>query len=207
MTLQWTSKFMNDQKKCKQKKELPVRLFIMRMAEAPAASATFALDVKLQLPRCTRMTSPVSYQIKDPIVVEFIKQQKTQAFNQKSRASHASEVSLWVELSGTRKIEANNTLFFGLLQQSGGSAMATLIWLARFSFDSKVGPNRAPTPTNSSSSWPLIQVGIFTYCIKPRKKITFHIQITCWPNIATTLAIKIYVQSHLIYIIVHYINN
>lgn len=45
-----------------------------------------------------------------------------------------------------------DTLFLGLLQQSGGSAKATLVWLAFLSFDSKVGPNRAPTPTNSSSS-------------------------------------------------------
>ena len=40
---------------------IQVRLLIMRMAEAPAASATFALVVKLQFPRCTRIISPVSY--------------------------------------------------------------------------------------------------------------------------------------------------
>lgn len=32
------------------------------MAEAPASSAIFALVVKLQFPRCTKMTSPTSYQ-------------------------------------------------------------------------------------------------------------------------------------------------
>lgn len=37
---------------------------MIMMAEAPAASATFVLVVKLQLPRWTRMTSPVSYQCK-----------------------------------------------------------------------------------------------------------------------------------------------
>lgn len=42
--------------------KIPVWLFIMRMAEAPASSAKFAFSVKLHLPRCTRITSPVSYQ-------------------------------------------------------------------------------------------------------------------------------------------------
>ena len=37
---------------------------MIMMAEAPAASATFVFVVKLQLPRWTRMTSPVSYQPK-----------------------------------------------------------------------------------------------------------------------------------------------
>ncbi|KAF5801274.1 hypothetical protein HanXRQr2_Chr06g0246241 [Helianthus annuus] len=37
---------------------VPVRLLIIRIAEAPAASATFALVVKLQFPRCTRIISP-----------------------------------------------------------------------------------------------------------------------------------------------------
>ena len=55
------------------------------------------------------------------------------------------------------------TWFLGLLQQSGGSASASLVWFACFSFDSKVGPKRAPTPTYSLSSKPLIQVGTFTY--------------------------------------------
>lgn len=58
------------------------------------------------------------------------------------------------------------TLFLGLLQQSGGSAKASLVWLARFSFDSNVGPNRAPTPTNSVTSIPSTQIGIFTYLRK-----------------------------------------
>lgn len=55
------------------------------------------------------------------------------------------------------------TLFLGLLQQSGGSARATMIWFARFSFDSNVGPNRAPIPTNCVTSWPSTQIGTLTY--------------------------------------------
>jgi len=55
-----------------------------------------------------------------------------------------------------------NTLFLGLLQQSGGSAMATLVWLARFSFDSNVGPNLAPTPTYSPLSTPSTEIGTLT---------------------------------------------
>lgn len=42
--------------------QIPVRLFMMRMAEALASSAIFALAVKLQFPRCTKMTSCASYQ-------------------------------------------------------------------------------------------------------------------------------------------------
>uniref|UniRef100_A0A2P2IPQ9 Uncharacterized protein MANES_01G256100 n=1 Tax=Rhizophora mucronata TaxID=61149 RepID=A0A2P2IPQ9_RHIMU len=38
-----------------------VWLFIMSTADAPAISATFALVVKLHLPRCTTTTSPVSF--------------------------------------------------------------------------------------------------------------------------------------------------
>lgn len=41
--------------------QTPVLLFIMRMAEAFASSAKFALAVKLQPPLCTRIASPVSY--------------------------------------------------------------------------------------------------------------------------------------------------
>ena len=123
----------------------PVWLLMMRTAEAPASSATFALVVKLQLPRYTKMTSPVSYQTLSTLRVGLV---------------------IW---TGTLKDrapvggKAKHTLFFGLLQQSGGSARASLVWSARFSFDSKVWPNRAPTPTNSISSLPSIQVATFTY--------------------------------------------
>ena len=41
---------------------LPLWLFIIRTAEAPAACAMFAFVVNLQWPRVTMMTSPVSYQ-------------------------------------------------------------------------------------------------------------------------------------------------
>lgn len=39
---------------------LPFWLFTMRIAEAPAACATFAFVVNLHLPRSTTITSPVS---------------------------------------------------------------------------------------------------------------------------------------------------
>lgn len=51
----------------------------MRIADAPADSAIFALNAKLQLPRCTRMTSPVSCQTKDTADVEFIIQNSLQS--------------------------------------------------------------------------------------------------------------------------------
>lgn len=40
---------------------IPLLLLMIRMADALAASAIFALFVKLQFPRSTKMTSPVSY--------------------------------------------------------------------------------------------------------------------------------------------------
>lgn len=47
--------------------------------------------------------------------------------------------------------------------------MATLVWLARFSFDSNVGPNLAPTPTYSPLSTPSIEIGTLT-----RTKLLSH---------------------------------
>jgi hypothetical protein len=58
--------------------------------------------------------------------------------------------------------KGNFTLFLGVLQQSGGSAIASLMRVACFSLDSKVGPNLAPTPTYSVYSDPLTRVGTFT---------------------------------------------
>lgn len=55
------------------------------------------------------------------------------------------------------------TLFLGLLQQSGGSASTSLVSLACFSLDSKGVPNRAPTPTYSTSGTPSTDVGTLTY--------------------------------------------
>ena len=60
-------------------------------------------------------------------------------------------------------VQTENTLFLGVLQQSWGSTKINLVWLAHFSFDSKVGPNQAPTLTYSLSSIPLIQIGTFNY--------------------------------------------
>lgn len=40
---------------------IPLLLLMIRMAEALAPSAIFALSVKLQFPRRTKMTSPANY--------------------------------------------------------------------------------------------------------------------------------------------------
>lgn len=84
---------------------------------------------------------------------------KNRAFNLNSYASHASKVAFCRIYN---LIINSNTLFLGFVQQSGGSAMTTLVRLARFSFDSNVGPNLAPTPTYSFFSTPSIQAGTFT---------------------------------------------
>lgn len=55
------------------------------------------------------------------------------------------------------------TFFLGGVQQSEGSERVRRVRLACFSFETMVGPNRAPTPTNSSSSVLLIQVCTFTW--------------------------------------------
>nr|GMC91108.1 hypothetical protein Iba_chr04fCG14280 [Ipomoea batatas] len=50
---------------CLTQHRYPVLNTTIRIAEAPASSATFALVVKLQLPRCTNMASPIK-QIRKP---------------------------------------------------------------------------------------------------------------------------------------------
>jgi len=86
-------------------------------------------------------------------------EKQNRAFNLDNYASHASKVTFGTFSSLITNL---NTIFLGFVQQSGGSAMTTLERLARFSFDSNVGPNLAPTPTYSLFSTPSIQVGTFT---------------------------------------------
>lgn len=71
---------------------------MMRMAEAPAASAKFALSVKLQIPRCTRMTSPLSYQTERPSITSWWYYLQVLMFSiERIHASNISGTHLGVE--------------------------------------------------------------------------------------------------------------